>query len=269
MQEQITQLALQLQQIGSEFAKAVQGRIPQVSAEMKRLVADVERSQEHMRKFYASMQDQWMLLVETLPKRDREALIALAKHGWYFDPKLPYVSLSKLQEYFASEPDEANAAMAGHFRTRTTAIRESLISSLPHRARFITAGFDAHDRGDYCVSILVFLAQADGVCDEKVQSSLFLREKSRPRIASIIETLDPHRAAQMSPLGEILPINHSPGERRAASQSSTVLNRHQVMHGESLDYDTEANSLRAISLLNYVDYALKNLPPGSTAKRSG
>ena len=29
------------------------------------------------------------------------------------------------------------------------------------------------------------------------------------------------------------------------------LNRHQVLHGEVVDYGTEENSLKAISLLNY------------------
>ena len=31
-----------------------------------------------------------------------------------------------------------------------------------------------------------------------------------------------------------------------------ALNRHAVMHGESLDYDTRENSLKALSLLNYL-----------------
>ena len=33
---------------------------------------------------------------------------------------------------------------------------------------------------------------------------------------------------------------------------TNVLNRHEVLHGESVDYGTEINSLKAISLLYYI-----------------
>ena len=38
------------------------------------------------------------------------------------------------------------------------------------------------------------------------------------------------------------------------------LNRHAVMHGESLDYGSEENGLKAVSLLNYVSYILSEDP---------
>lgn len=43
---------------------------------------------------------------------------------------------------------------------------------------------------------------------------------------------------------------------------STGLNRHAVMHGESLDYDTKGKQLAALSFLNYVALDL-NLGEGS------
>ena len=42
----------------------------------------------------------------------------------------------------------------------------------------------------------------------------------------------------------IMARNERPGD-------FTELNRHQVLHGEVVDYGTEENSLKAISLLNY------------------
>ena len=53
-----------------------------------------------------------------------------------------------------------------------------------------------------------------------------------------------------------------------AANGSTGLNRHAVMHGESLDYDTKEKSLRALSLLNYVAVAL-NLIEGSALVGAG
>ena len=38
--------------------------------------------------------------------------------------------------------------------------------------------------------------------------------------------------------------------------------RHQVMHGESVDYDTEENSLKAVSLLSWLAVVLNYEPEG-------
>ena len=65
---------------------------------------------------------------------------------------------------------------------------------------------------------------------------------------------DTFRHALLSPLSQPLPISASKHER---DESFNELNRHQVMHGESLGYGTEINSLKAISLLNYVTQVLR------------
>ena len=44
----------------------------------------------------------------------------------------------------------------------------------------------------------------------------------------------------------------SPEFRRG--ESFTGLNRHSVFHGESVDYDTERNSLKSVSLLAYLHW---------------
>jgi len=71
------------------------------------------------------------------------------------------------------------------------------------------------------------------------------------------------RAALLSPLAQILPISASQRERQ---DGTTALNRHMVLHGESLDYGTKANSLKAISLINYVTQILGNELSGNDRK---
>jgi len=65
---------------------------------------------------------------------------------------------------------------------------------------------------------------------------------------------DTYRAALLEPLAQTLPIGASQNERH---DGFSELNRHMVLHGESLDYGTEKNSLKAISLINYVSIVLK------------
>jgi hypothetical protein len=64
---------------------------------------------------------------------------------------------------------------------------------------------------------------------------------------------DAFAAALMSPLCDILPIA-APQHERSADED--LLNRHAVLHGASLNYGNKADSLRAISLVNYVAQVL-------------
>ncbi len=61
-------------------------------------------------------------------------------------------------------------------------------------------------------------------------------------------------AAFLSPFAETLPISASEDER---DDRFSGLNRHMILHGESLDYGTRINSLKAISYINYVTQVLK------------
>lgn len=104
----------------------------------------------------------------------------------------------------------------------------------------------------------IFLAQTDGICYEVVYQHLFMRVRGekKPSTAIFVDTIasDTFRHALLSPLSQPLPISASKGER---DESFNELIRHQVMHGESLVYGTEINSLKSIFLLNYVTQVLR------------
>lgn len=82
-----------------------------------------------------------------------------------------------------------------------------------------------------------------------------MKKDKKPRTALYVEQIasETYRAALLSPLAQSLPISASEKERRA---DFSGLNRHTVLHGESVDYGTKENSLRAISLINYVAHVL-------------
>ena len=60
-------------------------------------------------------------------------------------------------------------------------------------------------------------------------------------------------ATLLSPLAQTLPIGESELER---GKGFSGLNRHIILHGDSLDYGNKINSLKAISLINYVAHVL-------------
>lgn len=140
-----------------------------------------------------------------------------------------------------------------HFEARLDAIEELLMEKFPRRTHLIRAAFGAHRRQEYELSIPVLLAQTDGICKEITDKYFFIKEKTRtkPQVAIYVEQFfaDTFKAALLSPLSKTLPIGASQGER---PPDRDLLNRHAVLHGELLNYGTQTNSLKAVSLINYV-----------------
>lgn len=78
----------------------------------------------------------------------------------------------------------------------------------------------------------------------------------KDKTATYVETITSNafRSALLFPLSHSLPISASEHER---GEIFNELNRHQLLHGEVVDYGTEINSLKSISLLNYVTQVLR------------
>lgn len=131
-----------------------------------------------------------------------------------------------------------------------------IVSQFPKRSHILRAAFSAHRRAEYELSVPVFLTQVDGICKETSDQYLFLKHNKKPQTAIYVAQFASNnfRAALLSPVAEALPIGASESER---PQGFADLNRHTVLHGESLDYGSKTNSLKAISLLNYVVYVLR------------
>lgn len=191
-----------------------------------------------------------------LPPRTQEALLLLGAHGWYLDLEMPLPGLWELKKALSEgNVEEAEDALVEYFEGRLEEIEKSITARFPHRTHLIKAAFKAHRRQEYELSIPVLLAQTDGICKDVVNQYLFIKQNKKPSTAIYVDQIaaDTYRVALLSPLVQTLPINASEGERPAGFDA---LNRHTVLHGESLDYGSKTNSLKAISLVNYVAHVL-------------
>jgi hypothetical protein len=89
---------------------------------------------------------------------------------------------------------------------------------------------------------------------EVLQGSKALREQ----LAANQESLDlVHPLLTLHQLDFMKSAGARMSAARATGEAFSALNRHQVMHGESWDYGTEINSLKAFSFLAFVG---KHLP---------
>ena len=196
---------------------------------------------------------------EVLPERTRNVLLLLGQHGWFLDLwGMPLSGLWELERAFdTGDINKAEQALIEYYKERLSEIAEELNTDYPDRTPILSAAFNAHNRGEYELSVPVFLAQADGICQELIGIQLYKKQNNKPATASYVETIatDTFRSALLHPLACVLPISES---ERGRGADFDQLNRHQVLHGESVDYGTEVNSLKAISLLNYVAKILKH-----------
>jgi hypothetical protein len=200
-----------------------------------------------------------------LPAELRTSVLSLANRGWFFDPNMPLQSMWHTKALIQSgKHEEADACMAGHFEARLDDIEAQLAAALPTRAPKFKSAFAAHRRGEYDLSILAFMAQADGVCAQLRGGHFFLKNRAtqKPEAAAYAAAFEVKFIDQIAHLALTVELPIREQMRRRAANGSTGLNRHAVMHGESLDYDTKENSLRALSLLNYVALGL-NVGEGS------
>jgi hypothetical protein len=191
-----------------------------------------------------------------LPLKTQEALIELGKNGWFLDLEMTPSELWELNEaLITGDVKKAENTLIEHFKGRLSEIEKSVIDDFPHRKKIIMAAFRAHERREYELSIPVLLAQTDGICYDTTNEYLFLKQNKKPKTAIYVEqhVSNKLRLALLQPLMQVLPIGASESER---DDDFNELNRNMVLHGESLDYGTEVNSLKAISLINYVSWAL-------------
>lgn len=194
--------------------------------------------------------------LDQLPDITRKSLMILAQHGWYFDLEMSFGEIWEIESVLENgDVETANQFLIEHFSSRLSAIEQRLKSRFPSRAKIFESAFNAHERKEYTLSVPIFLIQADGICYDLINKQLYSKRNKVPVITEYAKTVasDAFQGALLYPLTQPLPISASSNER---AEDFNELNRHQVVHGESANYDTEINSLKAISLLNYVSYVL-------------
>jgi hypothetical protein len=199
--------------------------------------------------------------IERMPARQADALRVLAQNGWYLDPggMTAHDLFDWANEFEAGNVSETHSALCAHFQGRLNEIEAELSKERPERAKFFKSACDAHRRGDYIASIALWLIQADGLCYDRTGEPLFSRRNGEMKIASRLK--HGKSALTVSALTALIEPTPISADRANRKGLANYLNRHEVLHGESLDYDTELNGCRAISLVTYASWALWEVAP--------
>ena len=196
--------------------------------------------------------------LEEQPLHDKESLTKLALRGWFLGPRMPVAAIPQLGKALEDAPNEVDGAVGQHVRRHLDDIEAALVESYPHRSHLLHDGFWAHRQGKYSLSIQAFLTQADGIFYERFGTLLFKKGSAGAVNAFSSEVNGRFFKAVLYPLTVNTPLWT---DSRSLDDTFEGLNRHQVLHGMKADYNTELNSLKAISLLDYLVWVL-NRPVG-------
>ncbi|SIT49263.1 conserved hypothetical protein [Paraburkholderia piptadeniae] len=212
--------------------------------------------------------------MQALPAQSKAAMTLAAGNGWFFgwsDSLQGVIEL--IDKLNGALPDEIDQVLTQYYRDNLDFFADELFKKHPARAPVIQAAVNAHKAlgtDGYCLAIPVFIAQADGLLTEIADvKSAFMKDtrvkdmRGQPELQASVAlreqlAADPALLDLIHPLLTLhdLDFMKSANARKQAAQKEggrfTVLNRHQVMHGEVSDYGTEINSLKAFSLLTFI-----------------
>lgn len=204
--------------------------------------------------------------LRSLPEDTKRFLRDLAYRGWFLTDEM---TLNELSVFYAlsTSQNSVDEAQIDKYMEELVAkyadhIRASVYGRYPARKSVLESAFKAHDTGEYDLAVPVFLAQADGIGMGLLNGiSPFSRKESAGvlAIAAEINSLSTQvDTILIEPLGLKLGMTarSTSSERR---QHPHIYNRHEIIHGITLDYGNERNSLKAISLLGHLATVVHNV----------
>lgn len=119
-----------------------------------------------------------------------------------------------------------------------------------HRSRLLTLAQRHHERGEYAASIMIVLAQAEGITaqvtarPEGGRGRMFF-SRSPDRMADVVD------ASDLASIPAGLPaLRKVYSEGVDTPQIDGSVSRHGILHGQELAYDTKINSAKVWSLLD-------------------
>ena len=200
---------------------------------------------------------------EEQPRRDEESLTKLAHSGWFLGPHMPAAAIPRLGRAVEGMPNEVDEAVGQYVRQHLDDIEAALIETYPHRSHLFQEAFGAHRECWYSLSILAFLTQADGIFHERFGNLFFAKGRKDAVSTFSSEVRGRFFQAVLHPLTVAAPLWEHTWCLDATFEG---LNRHQVVHGMKVDYNTELSSLKAISLLDNLLWVLNRPADGGFAR---
>jgi hypothetical protein len=193
---------------------------------------------------------------------------SLTSEGWYFSMQfIDSLAISNLHEYMQRDPAAFKTYVINIFDKQLDTIEKKLTAAFPKRVQILSNIFRHHRQSDYNASIVLALTQADGISKEIFS----VKDKSNNPVAvgffDLTRSQSDVRAQKLAlafqlPENSIFSVLYNQLAKDDRNDSLVLegkttrlsdLNRHAIVHGESVDYGTLTNSVKAILLLDFIE----------------
>lgn len=249
---------------------ATHARLPALpdrfAEQMKALLEPIQKAgqawEEALRSFEARTSLRWASVLEDInrqlaewPGELRAQLDVLLEKGWFLDPEMPLPKSGELAAAFLEgQEDEAQQWLMDYFSGRLDAIEQSLAKRHPARAPVLAQAFTAHRQGLYCLSVPVFLTQAEGIVRDRHDGRQLFSKRAKQNLSTLAGVLDEDGLRAIVIAAFYAEGNPLIRDTDTLPSGFDGLNRHAVLHGSDPHYGTQVNGLRAVSLLNLASY---------------
>lgn len=218
-------------------------------------------NQEQIKRVFKPLIDAQNTL-RNLPEHIQSSIMVLAQNGWYLDMSETPRFLHKIANEINNDNlENVDELLCEYYTNRIEEIEIKVKNKLPKRASIFESVFKAHREEVFELTVPVFLIQIDGICKELANGYFFMRKYGQPQTAKYVKSIEDEyihltiQSAFLTPLKNVHSINYNLNER---DDDFDKLNRHLVIHGDCVDYNTKVNSFKSISLLNYIVEMLTN-----------
>lgn len=188
------------------------------------------------------------------------------KEGWYLSLEfIDTLATLSLDEYFKENPSGFEEDVLTAFDAQMTAIEQKLITANQKRKDLLADIFKLHKAGIYNASILMALQQADGISKDKfskkdengneIRAGFFDMNHEKPRGQKLSDMFNVPNNDWLNVIYNQLAKKDRNNSLVLEGNTSRLsdLNRHAIMHGESIDYGTKVNSVKSILLLDFIE----------------
>jgi hypothetical protein len=196
----------------------------------------------------------------------------VSESGWYLPIWfIDSLKVKDLDGLFVNDSIEFERIVTELFEeTLVETIQGRLLDQFPKRSPAIISVVSSHLRKDYFAAIPLALTLADGFCKDSFfidrggkQVPIGFFDLDKPKHSASTQKLKSAFAVEETSIFSLLTNQLADDDRNRHlvheqnTKRPSQLNRHAIIHGESFDFGTYINSVKAILLLNFIaDLAL-------------
>jgi hypothetical protein len=190
-----------------------------------------------------------VLKMQKFAKECEKVAEIAANFSWFIGA----INISVLKKIFvlSDNEDAINQILVQNYTEEMEKFKDDLCKDFPDRATIINEACNAHLNQNYYSSIVLFLTQIDGI--SKIYKGQEFFQSGRWKQVELddqIKTMLAYGFLRVYFSSENIELPIRLSERERKNHSGVIhINRHQIIHGETVDFNTKINSLKVFSLL--------------------